>query len=740
VKFTCLTLPVLSIALAVLLAAGNATAGSILFIGNSFTHAYGSPVLSYRSDTVTDLNHQAFGGVPALFKSFTAQSGMQYDVYLETEPGVSLDWHVDHRLGVIGQRPWDIVVLQGYGSLDPRKPRDAAVVSAAVRQLAEFLRIRNPAVDMRLMATWSSAEQTYDPHGAWYGKPIEAMASDLRTGYDLAAKGAPGINSVVPVGEAWSRAMRAGVADPNPHDGIDAGKVNLWAADRMHASTYGYYLEALVLFGSITGRDPRSLGDGECSGFELGLSPAQIRALQQVAFDQLAAEGVRTAPQTSGQSAAPSRCARADGKSEALPYGLASRTAPTPYLRMPHDAHGKLPLLLSQTGAFSVTRNLVPSPGLIPYDLVVPFWSDGATKSRWVAVPNERIKYSPTGDWVFPPGTVFVKTFELSTDAANPGVRRRLETRLLVCDSGGGVYGVVYKWRPDNSDAELLSTSRTEEIAIKAATGEVRSQTWYYPSRQDCLACHNANTSGVLGVKARQMNRAFVYPSGVTDNELRAWNHIGLFAPEVNEADLATLPTLAAAGDASRSLQDRARSYLDANCSQCHRPGGTVAYFDARYDTPLEKQELIDGPVLIDQGIDRPRVISPHDVWRSIMFMRVNTVDDIKMPPIARETIDQKGVQLLRDWITSLPGRPVLEPPAMSPAGGTFSASIEISLTDSEPGADIRYTLDGSVPGLSDARYAGPIKLDSPAVLRARAFKDGFTRSITAQEVFIVGK
>ena len=429
----------------------------------------------------------------------------------------------------------------------------------------------------------------------------------------------------------------------------------------------------------------------------------------------------------------------AAGRNEALAYGLPTRSPPAPYLRMPHLAGGEIPPLLSQTGAFSAASGLVPGHGLIPYDIAVAFWSDGAAKSRWVAIPNEKIKFSATGDWIFPRGTVFVKTFEMPTDAADPSVKRRLETRLLVCDSAGGVYGVVYKWRPDNSDADLLSTSQTEDIATKTAAGEIRHQTWYYPSRQDCLACHNSHTSGVLGVKARQMNRAFTYPSGVTDNELRAWNHLGLFSPALHGADLANLPTLAAADDASRSLQDRARSYLDANCSQCHRPGGTVAYFDARYETPLERQELIDGPVLIDQGIDKPRVISPHDIWRSIAFMRVNTVDDIKMPPIARETIDRKGVKLLQDWITSLPGRPVLDPPDMSPAGGTFAGPLEITMTEREPGADIRYTLDGSVPGPSDLRFEKPIKLTGPAVVRARAYKDGFTRSITTQEVFIVG-
>jgi hypothetical protein len=110
------------------------------------------------------------------------------------------------------------------------------------------------------------------------------------------------------------------------------------------------------------------------------------------------------------------------------------------------------------------------------------------------------------------------------------------------------------------------------------------------------------------------------------------------------------------------------------------------------------------------------------------------------MPPIARETVDQKGVKLLQDWITSLPGRPVLDPPAMSPEGGTFGGPVEVALTEREPGADIRYTLDGSVPGPSDMRYENPIELTGPAVVRARAYKDGFTRSITTQQVFIIGK
>ena len=288
----------------------SAVAGSILFIGNSFTYGHGSPVRHYRTGAVTDLNHLGIGGMPALFKSFTAQAGVNYDVFVETEPGVGLDWHLDNKSSVIGQRPWDSVVMHGYSTLDAKRPGDPTVLIDTVRRMSALLRERNPAVDIRLMATWPRADLTFEPKGAWYGKPIEAMAQDVRKGYDQAAASTPGLKPVIPVGEAWIRAMQTRVADANPYDGIDAGKVDLWTYDHYHASTAGYYLEALVVFGSVTGLDPRSLGDIECSGYELGLSKAQVGALQQVAFDQLAAEGaVKPQPDKGPKPGQPARCA-----------------------------------------------------------------------------------------------------------------------------------------------------------------------------------------------------------------------------------------------------------------------------------------------------------------------------------------------------------------------------------------------------------------------------------------------
>lgn len=273
------------------LLAPSAFAANILFVGNSFTFAAGTPIMQYKAGSVTDLNKNGTGGVPALFKSFTVQAGLDYDVSLETYPGVGIDWHLDHALDKIGQTAWDTVVLQSYSTLDAEHPGDPATLVRSVKRMAEVLKARNPAVDLRLMATWSRADQTYEPTGHWYGKPIGAMAGDVRRGYDQAAAATPAVKGVIPVGEAWDRAIRSGLADANPYDGIDAGKINLWNTDHYHASIYGYYLEALTLFGSITGRDPRTLGKDECSAADLGIAPERAAALQAIAAEQLRAAG-----------------------------------------------------------------------------------------------------------------------------------------------------------------------------------------------------------------------------------------------------------------------------------------------------------------------------------------------------------------------------------------------------------------------------------------------------------------
>jgi len=284
-----------------------ADGGSILFIGNSFTFGSGSAVRYYRNQTVTDLNNEGVGGVPALFKVFAQQAGLTFDVSLETRGGVGIDFHLQNKKAEITSRAWDIVVAHGYSTLDQDKPRDPAKLVATSKELADLMRAKNPKVELLLTSTWSRPDQVYPEKGDWAGSPIEIMGKDIRVAYDKAAAAAGA--KVVPVGDAFNRAMKVGVADTNPYDGIDADKINLWTFDSYHASTFGYYLEALMVFGRVTGRDPRSLGTGECSGMELGLSSAQVGKLQQIAFDELAAMGPITPnPKTTTGRGGASRC------------------------------------------------------------------------------------------------------------------------------------------------------------------------------------------------------------------------------------------------------------------------------------------------------------------------------------------------------------------------------------------------------------------------------------------------
>jgi hypothetical protein len=266
--------------------AAAAWADTILFVGNSFTYGANSPVFHYRSGSVEDLNGEGVGGAPALVKLFTEEAGLDYSVSLVTHPGVGLDWHWANTREKI-DRPWDHVVLQSYSTLDEGKPGDPGLLVDYVARFAEALHAKNPKVDIRLDATWSRPDLTYAGSSPWRGKPIFAMADDVSCGYRRAAR-APYVRGVMEVGEAFNRAIRSGVADPNPYDGTAYGQVDLWSWDHYHASAYGYYLEALMIFGSVTGRDPLSLGPQEAAAMELGLSPEQAAALQKVAHDQLA--------------------------------------------------------------------------------------------------------------------------------------------------------------------------------------------------------------------------------------------------------------------------------------------------------------------------------------------------------------------------------------------------------------------------------------------------------------------
>ncbi len=264
-------------------------AKTILFVGNSFTQGAHSAVKRYRADAVTDLNGDGYGGVPALFKTFTEEAGLNWKVSLETQGGKPLGFHYEERRAKLAGA-YDVVILQELSELNRQRPGDATDYLKYAPLLAGMVTKANPKAEVLLMSTWSRADKVYQPGSPWSGKPIEAMANDLRFAAERVKKASPDIDGILPVGQAWDRAFASGVADPNPYDGVAFGQVDLWTYDHYHASIYGYYLEALVVFGQVTGVDPRTLGKDERAADDLGISKEQAVALQRIAADQLAAE------------------------------------------------------------------------------------------------------------------------------------------------------------------------------------------------------------------------------------------------------------------------------------------------------------------------------------------------------------------------------------------------------------------------------------------------------------------
>ena len=279
------------IVIAALLLAPAAEAKTVLFVGNSFTYGANSAAHFYKSELVTDLNSpingKTVGGVPAFFKVMSKEVGLDYDVSLETVGGKGLDFHLAEKRTSL-DKAWDVVVMHGFSTLDEVHPGNPALLIQSAKQMTDMFRAKNPKAEIWLTATWSRADQTYPDGSPWHGKPIQQMGIDVANAYAAAAKNAH-VTGVVPVGLAWNHAIDSGAAEDNPYDGIAMNKINLWTWDNYHASAYGYYLEALLVFGRLTGKDPMLLGDSERVADDMGFSKPQTHLLQQIAHDQLAA-------------------------------------------------------------------------------------------------------------------------------------------------------------------------------------------------------------------------------------------------------------------------------------------------------------------------------------------------------------------------------------------------------------------------------------------------------------------
>lgn len=387
-------------------------------------------------------------------------------------------------------------------------------------------------------------------------------------------------------------------------------------------------------------------------------------------------------------------------------YGIDCRQDAVPYLAFPATPPGSdfsaVPPLLSQTGAFNDVVSLEPSPQLVPFEPIATLWSDGALKSRWVALPTgATIGWSPTQNWAYPDGAVLVKHFELPIDQANPSLTRRLETRFMV-KTPVGWYGLTYRWRSDYSDADLLMTALDENFAVAQAGGGTSTQTWTYPSPSDCLTCHTPGSGGVLSTKTGQLNAHFEYAQDKIDSQLRTWNHLGFFSPALDENALESYPRFAALDDDAAPAVERIRSYWDANCSSCHGSDSLVsAAWDARHQTPLSAQGVL-GAAPVTPG-EAGYLIDPGNPGNSDIVLRSSARGQNQMPPLGTHLVDEDYVALLHDWVQSL---------SSSQAGGlraeyySDSAFNDFAFVRTDPSIDFQWGASTPDPALTSPSYS----------------------------------
>ncbi|MBI5154773.1 PQQ-dependent sugar dehydrogenase [Candidatus Poribacteria bacterium] len=329
------------------------------------------------------------------------------------------------------------------------------------------------------------------------------------------------------------------------------------------------------------------------------------------------------------------------------------RSSPPPASSFPTRLSDIPALLTAGSGADQTTS------GIFPYEPSAKLWSDGTRKERFIAIPGAgQIGYREGVGWDFPEETILIKNFSLPLDERDPdGSLKRIETRLLFRKDSAW-HGFSYEWNEEETDALLLPGNKSRAFQITGEDGTSFSYSWYYPARTECNRCHTNAANRVLGLTTAQMNFDFNYPaSGVTDNQLRTFDHIGLFTAAL-PGEPAALPRMPDPADAGEPLEDRARAYLAANCSFCHRPGGPAPVaLDLRWETALGDMNALETrPQAGSLGISDPYIIASGDAMRSVLSARMGTLGaDDRMPPLASSRVDEEGLVLINSWINSLP-------------------------------------------------------------------------------------
>ncbi len=298
-----------------------------------------------------------------------------------------------------------------------------------------------------------------------------------------------------------------------------------------------------------------------------------------------------------------------------------------------------------------------PNAQVTPYALNTPLFSDYAEKSRFLYLPpGTHAAYREKGALDLPVGATLIKTFAYPADLRRPNEKVRvLETRLLIHRRTGWV-ALAYVWNDQQTEAHLKRAGARIDVSFVDAHGQARQVDYRVPNANQCKECHSlSGRIAPIGVKARNLNGAFVYPEG-SENQLSHWTRTGLLvgAPTPDRA-----PRTAVWNDVADPLEARGRAYLDGNCGHCHNPRGmasnTGLYLDLEEMRPV-KIGVGKRPVAAGKGSgDLETDLVPGHPDTSIIAYRMASTDPgVMMPELGRSLVHDEGLALLRDYIAKM--------------------------------------------------------------------------------------